>query len=310
MADISVSAAAGAGFRLIGAKPLSVFAWGLLMVLLAFAPFVALFAQVVPQFIDLVREQTIHPGAPPNPATILALYGNMGGAYSVLFLGGLLSTAIVNAAVFRAVIEPRNRGFAYMRFGMQEIWLLVLAIAEGLLWLGMIIVSVIAVVLISMATSRYAGNTWAVVASVLMSLLALFVMILVGLRLSMAAPMTFAEGEFRLFESWRMTRGHAWRIFLVALLLMLILIGVGFVVQMIERIAFLPVILSYATDPHAADHFRAMAGQPQANMLRAIWPYILAGAVGFSIYVGVMRTIVAAPWATVYRMLKGEAAAA
>ena len=53
-----------------------------------------------------------------------------------------------------------------------------------------------------------------------------------------------------------------------------------------------------------------MAGQPPANMLRAIWPYILAGAVGFSIYVGVMRTIVAAPWATVYRMLKGEAAAA
>jgi hypothetical protein len=310
VADISVSAAAGAGFKLIGSKPVSVFIWGLFMVLLVVAPAVALFASVMPQFVELMRDQATHPATPPQPAAAMTIFNQMGAAYSVLWLGGILSAAIVNAAVYRAVIEPRNRGFAYLRFGMREIWLIVLYIAEFLLAIVMIILAVMAVAAITAATTHFAGQSWGVLAGVVSGLLAAFGLIVVALRLSMAAPMTFADGEFRLFQSWRLTRGHAWQIFLVALLLFVILIGVGIVVNVVERLTLLPMMLTYAADPHAAEHFNATFSRPPEVWLKTAWPYILGACVGLSIYIGVMRTIVAAPWATVYRMLKGDAAAA
>jgi len=310
VADISVSAAAGAGFKLIGSKPVSVFIWGLFMVLVTFVPFVLLFGQAIPQFMDLMRDQMTHPATPPQLATMMPIYGRMNAASSVMQLGGVLTAAIINAAVYRAVIEPRNRGFAYLRFGMREIWLIVLYIAQILLWIGMIILAAIAVAVVSGVTGHFAGRSWGVLAGVGAGLLAIFTLIVVALRLSMAAPMTFAAGEFRLFQSWRLTRGHAWQIFLVALLLFVILLGMGIVVLAVERLALLPVFLSYVTDPHAADRFRAMFNQPPSDWLKAAWPYVLAIGIGFSIYMGVMRTILAAPWATVYRMLKGDAATA
>jgi hypothetical protein len=309
MAEISVSDAAGAGFKLIGSKPVSVFVWGLFMLLVVFTPFILLFGSVVPQFMDMVRDQAAHPAAPPQMATMMPIFGRLSAAYSLLGLGGIVSAAVINAAVYRAVIEPRNRGFAYLRFGMREIWLIVLYVAQFLLWIGMIVLAVMAVAIVSTLTGHFAGRSWGALSGVISGLLAVFTLITVALRLSMAAPMTFADGEFRLFQSWRLTRGHAWQIFLVALLLFVILIGVGIVVNVVERLTVLPLMLSYATDPHAADHLKATFSQPPATWLRTAWPYILAAAVGFSIYMGVMRSIVAAPWATVYRMLKGEAAA-
>jgi hypothetical protein len=309
MADISVSAAAGAGFKLIGSKPVSVFIWGLFLVLVTFVPFVLLFGQVIPQFMDLMRDQMTHPGTPAQLATVLPFYSRMSTVSSVMHLGGLLSAAVINAAIYRAVIQPRNRGFAYLQFGMREIWLIVLYIAQILLWIGMIILAGIAVAVVSGVTGHFAGKSWGVLAGVAAGVLSVFTLIVVALRLSMAAPMTFADGEFRLFQSWRLTRGHAWQIFLVALLLFVILLGVGIVVLAVERLAFVPVFVTYVTDPRAADHFRAMFNQPPALWLKTAWPYVLAICVGFSIYAGVMRTILAAPWATVYRMLKGEAVA-
>jgi len=310
MADIEVSAAAGAGFKLIGARPVSVFIWGLFMVLLVVGPSMVLFATILPQFIDMMREQAAHPDAPPRLAAAMPIINRMGAAYSVMGLGGILSAAILNAAVYRAVIEPRNRGFAYLRFGMREIWLVVLYVAQFLLWFAMIVLAVIAVGGISAMAAHFEGRSWGAVAGVVAGLLAAFTLIVVALRLSMAAPMTFADGEFRLFQSWRLTRGHAWQIFLVALLLVVILIGVGIVVNVVERLTLFPLMFSFMADPHAADNFRTTINQPPEIWLKTAWPFILAACVGISIYTGVMRSIVAAPWATVYRMLKGDAATA
>ena len=47
------------------------------------------------------------------------------------------------------------------------------------------------------------------------------VVIRVSLRLSMAAPMTFAERKLRIFESWELTKGHT-----------LSLLGVGFLISL------------------------------------------------------------------------------
>src|SRR5947207_9797593 len=52
------------------------------------------------------------------------------------------------------------------------------------------------------------------------------------LRLSMGPVMSFHQRQFRLFESWALTKGHVWRMFLVMLLVVLIL----FVIEVVMAI--------------------------------------------------------------------------
>ena len=124
---------------------------------------------------------------------------------------------------------------------------------------------------------------------------AIFGLVVLALRLSMAGPMTFVAGEFRLFQSWRLTRGHAGSLFLVALLVAVIMIGVGVVVQIIERIAFFPFIFSIATDAHAEDRVKAMFLRRAQDWLVRYWPFLLVATVCFALYVGIARAITLAP---------------
>ncbi len=64
----------------------------------------------------------------------------------------------------------------------------------------MVVSAVIAVGVISALTSHYAGQSWGVLAAVVAGLIATFTLIVVALRLSMAAPMTFADGGFACFD--------------------------------------------------------------------------------------------------------------
>ena len=59
------------------------------------------------------------------------------------------------------------------------------------------------------------------------------VVIWVSLRLSMAAPMTFAERKLRIFESWELTKGHT-----------LSLLGVGFLISLIGGTVVTPVAIA------------------------------------------------------------------
>ena len=63
-----------------------------------------------------------------------------------------------------------------------------------------------------------------------LGLIAVVVLVWLGLRLSMAAPMTFVDRQFRLFESWSLTRGSAWRLLGVAVLSLLMVFVLELVV--------------------------------------------------------------------------------
>ena len=180
-----------------------------------------------------------------------------------------------------------------------------LYVAEILLFTLLICLGVAAVALISVATSQAAGKGWAVLAGLLGGLAVVVGLVTTALRLSMAAPMTFAAGEFRLFQSWRVTRGHAGQIFLVAVLLFVILIAFGILVQVIQEIAFIP-LRTFVADPQAGQKMAALFNQPLEAVLRTIWPGVVAVFAFLAVYLGLTRTIVAAPWAAVYRMLRPD----
>jgi hypothetical protein len=188
---------------------------------------------------------------------------------------------------------------------MREVWLIVLYVAEIVLFAVLICLGVAAVTLISVATSQAAGKGWAVLAGMLAGLAVIVGLVTAALRLSMAAPMTFAAGEFRLFQSWRVTRGHAGQIFLVAVLLLVILIAFGIIVRVIEEIGFIP-LRTFVADPQAGQKMAALFNRPPQELLRAIWPGLVAFLAFLAVYLGLTRTIIAVPWAAVYRMLRPD----
>jgi hypothetical protein len=132
VAGISVSAAAGAGFELIGRKPLTVLLWGLLIFVTGVLPLVGIFALVGPTMIDLFRQMAAHPNVPPDPAMFSSMSGLMM-LSPLIQLMSILFRAVLCGAVFRAVLTPADSRFAYLRIGMKEIWLAVLFLAEAIL---------------------------------------------------------------------------------------------------------------------------------------------------------------------------------
>jgi hypothetical protein len=63
------------------------------------------------------------------------------------------------------------------------------------------------------AVGAAAGGPGGALLAVVGALVALGVSVWVFVRLSLAAPMTFAERKLRVFESWSLTRGHFWALF-------------------------------------------------------------------------------------------------
>lgn len=146
--------------------------------------------------------------------------------------------------MFRAVLRPKANVAFSLRIGAAEL-------RQGLLYLCFVVIflaAVFALVLASFliglvgALSIQAAGaelggyaTWGVfglLGSAYAALIWFF------LRLSLAGPMTFAEGRFRLFESFRITGGRVWRLLGLAVVIYLItialyaaavLIGVGLV---------------------------------------------------------------------------------
>jgi hypothetical protein len=106
--------------------------------------------------------------------------------------------------------------------------------------------------------------------------------------------MSFADRVFRFPEAWRISKGHAGRMFLVALGLFVLAVvvegvvfGVGFG------------LLASATP----DFGRVLQTNPASVFTRVGWPGMLAAGLLLSVVGGWYYTMGAAAWASMYRDL-------
>ena len=301
MAHLSVGDAAGAGFKLIGGKPLSVFAWGLFAIVLGVLPVMAMMGTSMTPIMDMMRDIRLHPGTQPSQAQMMHTYGHLMFMNPLMRLASLVVKTMLTAAVFRAVLEPKKNAFAYLRISMQEVWILLVSIVEAILVfvgavVALIVCGLIVAAVASSATRMAAGLTGAVLA-----LICVIALIWVLLRLSMATPMSFEERGFRLFESWKITRGHAFGLFLLALLIVVILLLLELAGAVVIGIPMMMIFHPHAMGPEA---MQAFMKQPPQMMLQTAGPAIAVCVLIFSFVIGALQAIVLAPWATAYRMLR------
>ncbi len=315
MARFSVSSAATAGFGVIGRAPLAVLAWGLVVLVAMVWPLVSLMWALAPQFIDVIKtmpEQGSTAAAAGNDPAMLGrmmqLQTSMMGVNAITWLGGAVIKGVVAGAVFRAVLQPDQKRWAYLRLGKSELWLALVTLVQGVLLMmayfavaiGGFILGMI--VYLAGAAMGEVGKLVAGFLIVLVVLAAAGLLIWGVLRLSMAGPMSFAEGEFRLFESWAFTRGQSGRLLGMALLLMVIVMALEMVLYAILGVAAL------GSWRGVQAMTEALRGQPPEAWLRAFWKLAAIASVVVSFIAAFAMALIYAPWAKAYQELSASGA--
>jgi hypothetical protein len=307
MSDFSIGAAVRAGFELTRTKPLSVFGWGLFYIIVAILPLLAIMGAMLPQMLAEVQAHAAATAAAGGVATTPPpLMQPNSGSNLLMQLWSIIVRSIVSAAVFRAVLEPRKRAFAYLRLGMQEVWIFLVSLVKILLVLVGIVAAVLVAVLVGGGigmVSKPAG----VLVGILLAVVFAVGLVWAMLRLSLATVMSFDESGFRLTQSWNLTKGRSFDLFMIALLL------IDFVVlfelfAVVVCIGLFGVFAGINFSSQAA--IEAFAHQPPQAMIQTLAPFAVLFAIVAVFLFGIAQAIFIAPWAAAYRMLKPAATTA
>lgn len=240
------------GFGLIRAQPGLVAIWGMLYLAVAMLGFVVV--------LPMMKAMAV---TPPDPAALRPMMG-MIWLYDLVLL---VVMAVIFAAIFRAVIAPERRGFAYLRVGMDEVRLIGLAL---LVWIAAVVAMIVASLLIVLLTAIvghvFGAHGGAVALGIILLLVLGCAAIWAEVRLSIAFPLALMRGRITIGEAWRLTAGRFWTLFGAYLVGTLI-------VAILSMIVFWPMLGGYFLDMmHASGDPQRMNAVMQAQVVRTIHP--------------------------------------
>jgi len=217
MSVFSPAAAAVEGFELMRRHTKAVLVWTAvwLGVLIAVGAVVA------------VRGRDVAPAAAQG-GDYVALAARFGPLAALIIPALLFVWVVITSATYRAVLEPEDDRWSYMRLGGDEVRLTILAavafVTVPLVVAGLgYILLVVANPFLEAAPSL--SREIAFVGGIVTGVLVLWIFV----RLSLLAVETLYENRFHLSAYWPLTRGHFWRLFASYLLLVIILMGLGLV---------------------------------------------------------------------------------
>lgn len=301
MADFSGGAAISSGFRLIGRRPGAVLTWGVVYVLLAVLPQFLLMWSFLPDIVAFYREAFASAQSGVSPATnpdFVRLQAELNRFQPLQIVLGLVSLSIVNSAIYRSVLEPQNSAWGYLRLGAQELWVGLTTVVFYLVVFVAALVAIIPVAVVGALAAQSPSWTTGLIIF-LLACGAIFFIIWVCLRLSLGIPMSFAQKNFRLFESWSMTRGLGWKLFGVGLALLAIVIAVEVTLMAIG------VSIVSATGLAQSGQLQAMFQHPPADLAARAIPWLVGVMVLYAVLIGLIFAIFTAPFADIYRQLSG-----
>lgn len=295
----SGSDAAFEGFRLVRRNPMALVAWTLLYAVVSLLSLFAMSSAIEPLTAWGERMEALE-GTSPTPEEVFAAFQGFGQVMlglSWLIPVSLAVSAMLMAAVARAVLNPRAGGFGYLRLGMDELRVFVVTLVLGiLLFCAWMALAVLVGVLGGIAGASGANWMWLLV--VLGGLAGVAAIIWIAVRLSLAVPMTVAENRFAFFDSFSLTRGRFWSLLGMAVIAFVMVL----VISLLSWVVTLPLSMMVGTDVWAGG-----SSDPEAiaAALDVTNPWVilsaLAEAVIYAMTVGVMY----APFAAAYRDLKG-----
>lgn len=296
--SFNITTAAFEGLRVMKRSPVSVLVWGLAF-LLGLGILIALFGAAIG---GIMQAAQFGAGQTPTPAQI----GSIAMLYLVAIPILMIPSAVVTAAVCRAVMTPKQRGLAYLGFGATE--LKILGAYLVLLLLG--IVGFVGAMLVLMminggAMLASSGNPHVSGVAALLTILSMFGLyaawIWLSVRFSMIAPATVATRKFSLGASWTATKGRFW-----TLLDLGVITTVRWIVVYIVMLIVMMTLMSGIGGMSGAAHASAMTSGPVVTggafaASGANWAAIGIMILTLSVFFALTFTIMTAPFAAFYR---------
>jgi len=300
MGSFSAGAAIGAGFRMIGREPVAFMVWCLAMLMLGVLPQGWVFSQMFGMF-GRLAQLSAQGAADPAIGDMFQLQAQMMQLQPISYASSIVSQTLVVGAIFRAMLRPEERSWFFLRLGPRELWLgLVVLVLAVMIFMGMFAL-MIPVMIVAGVGAAAKVEAIAFLAPLLM-FVAFGVAIWLLIRLSMAPVMSFARSTFVLFESWPFTRGHALKMFGVALALVII-------VWLLELLFGAAAFVAIAAQGPLDQLFKADAANPFAGFARLGFGFWAGLAVGWAVLSTFFCAIFGAAWAEIFRSLDGCAPA-
>ena len=297
----SASESAFEGFRIIRREPKTLLIWA--VVLIAF-DLIAV-SVMLPWLRSAATGFGITPGAPANPAALGAMMGQVGLLYLIGIPLFLLITSVFGAGIYRAVLRPEEKGFGRLRLGADELRLAGVTVLVGLLFLGVSIAIGIVAAILGAGMVMATGRTGGAAGIGLLLVLVLYVAVLAGfawvaVRLSFAAPMTFATRKIHVFSAWKLTKGRFWPLLGCYLLALVFVILVGLVDAAVSA------VLAFGLSGGSLSRAATGVMRPDyASLVTLFTPlYIMRLIVGGA-FGSVMWTVMGAAPASAYREIAG-----
>ncbi len=299
----SASDAAVEGFRIARREPIAIVGWSIVQLIFG----VVLILVTMPFLRAMAAMQTVGVAERTNPAALMAaLEPNLAFTGAIIPLE-LVLFAVLSAAVYRVVLRPEDKGLARLRLGADELRLGILWIEMGLFFAA---VGVLAFIPIVIVFAIFAAAMKASPADIVLLAMAIYVVLLgvfvwLGVRFSLAAPMTFARREVLLFPTWKLTRGRFWPLFGCYLLTFIFMMIIGLVVLCVEAASTLAL--------SGGDMAKAGASlmHPDYSSLQAYFsPARVVVLLINAVLGGVYWSVAFAPAAVAYKAFVGDSPAA
>jgi hypothetical protein len=195
-----------------------------------------------PQLVELTKKKDFNQQDIDQISTLLSQ--SWPAFLLVLVLLSALYSALMGG-IYRLVLRPGEKGFLHLRFGKDEVRLTVVNLL--LIGFGMVCLTV---ELAAVAAAEQQGGMATVAAMVLP-----LVTVWVGVRLSLATPMTFALRRFAVRDSWTASRGKFWALLGMITLAVIFYVMVWLLISIIGA-----AVIGVAGGADALSNIRSLAG--------------------------------------------------
>jgi hypothetical protein len=282
---LSVGTIVGGGFRLLRERPLAVATWGLLYFL------ATALVGLVMQPVAAIQAASMNGDPAATMNAMQAVLGRM----MLVYVAFLVLFVMLTTASQRAVLRPEQGGFAYLRFGMDELRVLGLAIIllvmiyAGILVLGIVLGLAMAAVMALAGMGAFPGVMLVYIC------IMLAVVIWFEVRFSLAFPLTLLRRKIIIGEAWRVSSGRFWTLFGAYFVLALILAILWIAIAMVTMGPYLAELIRSGLNPEALQaamrhQMARQFGSFDATTILGWALSALAGALGLALFGGAIAT--------------------
>ena len=280
MIKFSASEAALEGFRLTRERPGVIFGWGVVFAVCMFLIGRLMLVSLDPQLVELTRKKQL------AQQDIDQISGLLAQSWPTFLLVLVLVTAlcsVLTAGIYRLVLRPDEKGFLHLRLGADEMRLTVINLL--LIALGMIGLTVELAAVAAASQGSGIGGLAAAVIAVLT--------VWIGVRLSLATPMTFAQRRFAVRESWRASRGKFW-----PLLGMIVLAAIFYVMVWLLISIIGAALIGLAGGAQALENIGALSGAAIVSVALYVFLQLILQVI--------QLVMIYAPFAVAYQQVHGD----